>query len=185
VIVDFDDFHETNHRLDLLERLHDANPRFRCTLFAVPGMGRDLFWESVPEWCELAVHGWMHPDPYEAENWTHDQAMTYLCNAPVEFVDGFKAPGWQISDGTYQALMELGWWCADHYENDGRRPAGLRCHVISPAASIGADPDHWHGHIQDVCGNGMVETWDALLQAVTQAKSFEFISEVVGNPVAA
>lgn len=172
MIIDFDDFHETNHRLDLLSELHAANPAFRCTLFAVPALGTPAFWASVPDWCELVVHGWLHPDPREAENWTYDQAIDVLLAAPDGFVEGFKAPGWQISDGTYAALAELDWWVADQPYNDGRRPKGLRVHRLG-------DGDHWHGHIQNVCGNGLEETFPDLLDRVRRATSFELVSESV------
>lgn len=179
MIVDFDDFHETNHRLDLLEQLHQANPAFRCTLFAVPGLGTDWFWESVPEWCELAVHGYLHPDPYECTSWSVKRMEDAIATKPPQFVDGFKAPGWQISDGCYAALHEAGWWVADHYDNDARRPGGIRTHVLSPTASSGGDPGHWHGHIQNVCGNGLEETFDVLIERVRDATSLELISEAV------
>ena len=91
---------------------------------------------------------------------------------PPQFVEGFKAPGWQISDGCYQACMEAGWWVADHYENDDRRPDGLRAHVLDTG-------DHWHGHIQNVCGNGLQERFPELLARVREAESFQLISEVV------
>jgi hypothetical protein len=172
MICDFDDYHETNHRLDLLHQLHDANPLFRCTLFAVPALGSQEFWDATPEWCELAMHGWLHPDPWEAAQWTYEEAVDVLLAAPGGFVEGFKAPGWQISDGTYAAIGALGWWCADHPENNGRRPDGLRAHVYGTG-------DHWHGHIQDVCGNGLAETFPLLLERVRAAESFELVSEVV------
>jgi hypothetical protein len=179
VTVDFDDFCESDHRLDLLQALRDVNPSFRCTLFAIPALGSDAFWNAVPEWCELAVHGWEHPHPREAENWTYLEAVKVLARKPARFVEGFKAPGWQISDDTYRALMDFGWWVADHYENDERRPQGIHAHVISPAASSGGDPDHWHGHIGNVCGNGIEETFGVLLPRVVEAESFQLISEVV------
>lgn len=172
MIADFDDFHESNHRLDLLERLHQSNTAFRCTLFAVPGLGSDGFWASVPDWCELAVHGWLHPHPREAEHWTYEEAMNVLLAVPDGFVEGFKAPGWQISDGTYQALEELGFWVADQPYNDDRRPGGLRVHRLG-------DGDHLHGHIQDIGTNGLSENWSETLARVTAAESFELISEVV------
>jgi hypothetical protein len=182
VIVDFDDFHEGNHRLDLLQLLRGANPSFVCTMFAPPALGSVRFWESLPAWIELAVHGWDHGgpscgDPREAEGWSYERAMEVLTGAPSCFVDGFKAPGWQISDGTYEALAGLGWWVADQPYNDGRRPAELRVHRLG-------DGDHWHGHIQNVCGNGLAETFDRLLGRVERATEFQFVSEVVapGRP---
>lgn len=179
MIVDFDDFTQSDHRLDLLERLHEANPAFRCTLFAIPGLGTDTFWESVPDWCELAVHGWAHPHPREAEDWSYSRTMDVLRTAPARFVQGFKAPGWQISDATYEVLMNRGWWVADHWENDARRPHGILTHVISPQAGSGADPQHWHGHIPNVCGNGIEETFPTLLERVRAAESFELVGESV------
>lgn len=172
MIVDFDDFCEANHRLDLLELLRQANPEFRCTLFAIPGLGSSGFWSEVPEWCELAVHGWTHPTPRECEQWTAERMWEAIRTRPPQFVGGFKAPGWQISDGCYQACQEAGWWVADHPENEERRPDGLRVHVLDQG-------DHWHGHIQNVCGNGLHERFPELLARVREAESFQLISEVV------
>lgn len=180
MIFDFDDFSEHNHRLDLLEQLHDANPAFKCTLFAVPALGSDSFWRQVPNWCELAVHGWDHHSVYECAAWSSDRMLELMSEPVVRrwFAQGFKAPGWQISDGCFAALADQGWWVADQPVNDPRRPPGLHVHRLSGTASSGGDPDHWHGHIQDVCGNGLLETFPLLLQKVKEATSFELISEV-------
>lgn len=86
------------------------------------------------------------------------------------FCRGFKAPGWQVSTETLEALGDHGWWAADQPYNDDRRPVGLRVHRLG-------DGDHWHGHIQDVCGNGLQETWDALCARVREASHFEWVSE--------
>ena len=179
MIVDFDDFAEDNHRLDLLERLRDANPKFRCTLFAIPGKGSADFWGRVPEWCELAVHGWSHPHPRECARWSRD-SIEYVLDHPIVtefFVKGWKSPGWQSSDAVYEALYDRGWWIAEHWENIGRLPIGMQSHVIQPDYRYGGD--HWHGHIGNVCGNGIEETFPTLLERVTEADSFELISEVV------
>lgn len=177
MLCDFDDFCEDENRLDLLHELHDINRAFRCTLFAIPGRGSAEFWDGVPDWCELAMHGWLHPHPREAKHWTYEQTLDVLQARPPRFVNGFKAPGWQVSDGTYQALMEQGWWIADHWENDGRRPAGMRSHVIQP--SYRTNGDHWHGHIGNVCGNGIEETFDELADRVRESGSFQWMSEVI------
>jgi hypothetical protein len=91
---------------------------------------------------------------------------------PERFVCGFKAPGWQISDGCYHALLGADWWLADQPYNDHRRPPGLRVHRLG-------DGDHWHGHIQDVEGNGLAERFPELLERVRAAEGFQFVSEVV------
>lgn len=175
MIVDLDDFHETNHRLDLLHQLKDTNPLFRCTLFAVPGLGSDRFWESVPDWCELAVHGWLHPDPYECAGWTYERMQQAIDEKPGRFVNGFKAPGWQISDGCYAALLDNGWWVADQHLEDGRRPRGLPVYFYEDGN------DRWHGHIQDVCGNGLQERWGELVGRVAAATEFRVCSQAVGQ----
>jgi hypothetical protein len=171
-VFDFDDFSETNHQLDRLEELKRVNPAFRCTLFAVPGLGSNEFWESVPEWCELAVHGWTHADSYECSGWDHERVRALLREPVVNrfFVRGFKAPGWQISDACYDVLLEHGWWVADQHLEDHRRPPGLRTYFYEDGG--------WHGHIQDVCGNGIVETWPRLVQAVRAETDFRFASEL-------
>lgn len=177
MIFDWDDMHDTQHHIELFHALKQTNPDFRATIFAIPGLCSDEFLDSLPPWLEVAVHGWMHggpdcSDPRECETWTYERMVEAIADKPARFVRGFKAPGWQISDGCYQALQDYGWWCADHLENEARRPEGLRVHVLG-------DGEHWHGHIQNVCGNGLEETWNELLPTVANAESFELMSEVV------
>lgn len=179
MLVDFDDYCEDENRLDLLAQLHAINPAFRCTVFAIPGRGSVRFWRETPTWIELAVHGWEHPHPREAEHWTAEEAGYVMDECAEMFAHGFKAPGWQISDGTYAAATERGWWIADHWDNDHRRPAGQLVHVISPDAAVARDPNHWHGHIPDVCGNGIAERFDELVERVALAGTFQLVSEVV------
>lgn len=175
MILDADDMHETNHRLDLLEHLHDENPLFRMTAFAIPGLCSPAFLDSLPDWIEVAAHGWMHggtdcSDPREAENWGYEETIDVLLALPARFVKLWKSPGWQISDGTYTALFDLGWAVADQPYNDHRRPRGLRVHRLG-------DGDHVHTHVQNVCGNGLEETFPSLLARVKEATSFELVSE--------
>lgn len=168
---DFDDFCDANHKLNRLRQLHAINPLFRCTVFAIPGLCTDQFLDAVPRWVELAVHGWTHPDSYECINWTRDDMERCLDSEIVRrhFVNGFKAPGWQISDSCYDVLLARGWWVADQHLTDARRPPALRTYFYE-------DGGH-HGHIQDVCGNGIEETWDELCAAVSDATEFRWCSE--------
>lgn len=153
-----------------LEELKALNPKFKCTLFAVPGLGSEHFWNSHPDWVELAVHGYLHPTPLECAEWTKERMLQAIDFKPEAFVNGWKSPGWQISDGTYEALLERGWWVADQPYNDERRPKGLKVHRLG-------DGDHWHGHVQNDCGNGMEETWDQVVRLVEEADEFLFVSE--------
>lgn len=173
MVVDFDDYSEEHNCLDLLWELRETNPRFRCTLFAVPGLGSDDFWVGVPAWCELAVHGWMHPDPHECSEWTAERMVDAIRTKPDGFVNGWKSPGWQTSDGVYKALLEYGWWIADQHIEDDRRPEGLRTYFYEDS------PDRWHGHCHNVCGNGIEETFPELRDRVRSATHFEWVSEMV------
>ena len=175
MIFDFDDLQPGNDRLDLLTALHDANPRFRCTAFAVPGRGNDDYWGSLPEWIELAMHGWLHPDPYECLRWTADRMREAIASRPVSFVCGWKSPGWQTSRGVYEAVRDAGWWIADQHLADGVRPRGMRVYFHED------DPvNRWHGHIGwNGSGNDLAENFDAVLERVTAAESFELVSDAV------
>jgi len=177
VIFDTDDLHEGHDSMDLFLRLKEANPKFRMTAFAVPALCSEKYLDSLPDWIECAAHGFTHgghgcPNPREAEHWTYKQAMDVMLSVPQRMAGGWKSPGWLVSDGTYQALLELDWWCADHPMNNDRRPQGLRVHVHGTG-------DHVHTHVQNVCGNGIEEMFPEVLYRVRMATSFELISEVV------
>lgn len=160
--------------LPWLERLKAERPDFRCTLFGIPGKGSNSFWESHPDWIEIGIHGWVHNDPHEVQDWSRDRTLRLLDEMVVRkhFSQGFCAPGWNYSDGVYQALLGEGLWIADHPKNNGRRPAGLRCHLLG-------SPESYHGHTHNVCGNGIEESWDEVVRLVSEADSFEFVSECV------
>jgi peptidoglycan/xylan/chitin deacetylase (PgdA/CDA1 family) len=173
MICDFDDFYDGNTGLDYLFHLHAMRPDFRCTLFTVPNRITNATLESLPSWMEVAVHGFDHPTPRECEGWDRDamdRLLDHVSTRP-KFVRGFKAPGWQISNACYDVLLERGYWVADQDYNNGRRPPGLPCYLLGP--------ESWHGHIQNVCGNGLQETFDELSRRVSEADRFQFVSEVI------
>ena len=176
MIFDTDDMWDGNHRLDLLWQLKLANPKFRMTAFCVPGLCTSRFLATLPDWIEVAAHGWRHggtdlSDPRECEDWSKEDTENVLDSLHARFIPLWKSPGWQISDGTYAALAERDWMVADQHYNDGRRPKSLRVHCEG-------DGDHVHTHVQDVCGNGLAEIFDSLLVLVKRADTFATISEV-------
>lgn len=168
---DWDDAYTGHDAITLLRQLHWLRPDFRCTLFAIPGRCTEDWCRSLPPWVELGVHGWMHTTNYECLNWTRTDMERCLAAPLVQryFAQGFKAPGWQISDACYEVLLERGWWVADQHLEDGRRPAGLRTYFYEDGG--------WHGHIDDVCGNGIGETWKEVVDLVGDAEEFRWCSE--------
>ena len=143
IVIDADDFCESNHKLDVLERIHDATGMV-FTLFTIPGLCSAGFIERVKKisWIDMVPHGWEHPHARECQEWDYGRSLEYLRRiAPLGLTRGFKAPGWQISDGMYMALLEEKYWVADQAYNNGRRPDGLRVHF--PQAEY-----HFHiGHL--------------------------------------
>ena len=86
---------------------------------------------------------------------------------------GFKAPGWQISDGMYQALLEEGYWVADQSYNNERRPKELKAYILDSGNKI-------HGHIGHMGGHNENEI-EYLLDTILalKEKDFAFIKDVI------
>lgn len=197
MVFDWDDF-GVNHVIsdmcqshdcrDKLDELHYLNPNFKATLFAIPA---EITYE-LAEWCsankgwiELAIHGFKHTSNYECVDWTKEECLKAIDDTeemfPSLFVKGFKAPGWQISDACYEALLERGFWISDQGYNDHRRPLELKAYVNYDGVFRAGEKTipAWHGHTWNCSGNGIEETIDKVKDLVKNAESFEFISEVV------
>lgn len=177
-VFDWDDHCPGNDAMPWMRWLKEINPAFKATLFTIPALSPDDWVEAHPNWVELVPHGWEHGDPPadggECKTWTFD-VMDALIDTIEDdwsprWVRGFKAPGWQISDECYAALAASRWWVADQHLEDSRRPASLPTYFYE-------DGGHWHGHVQDVCGNGIQETWGALVEKVKRTTDFQFASE--------
>lgn len=195
VISDMCQSHDCRKELD---KLHYANQAFKVTLFAIP-------MEMTPElirwcnwnhsWVELAFHGFSHSSNYECEKLSYEDFGTLMLEfkdlwEDTSFVKGFKAPGWQISDGAYQWLLDNGWWVADQAYNNDRRPKELPAYVNNNdtfSVNLPSDTDEhevveaWHGHTWNCVGNGIEETYDHVENLVKNAKDFQFVSEVLNG----
>lgn len=173
---DWDDHCDVNDAMPYMAHLKELNPAFKATLFSIPAWGDEQFWSSHPDWIELAMHGWAHPGPREAEHWSYEQSVDVLLAAPARFVTGWKSPGWLTSQGMYQALRDLDWWIADQHLADGIRPYDLPVYLWE-------DGDNWHGHVQNIGTNGLRETWKTVCERVEAATEFRFASEMVAVTV--
>ena len=180
-VFDLDDFAVDNHGGGLLDRLRDTVPGLKVTLFVVPfpldkGYPHDAVWEWLAAylrkrpWVQYALHGFHHTY-LECKAWDKARTLEALRWAEDSgiFVRGFKGPYWAMAPGVYEALLERGWWVADHPENNAMRPAALRCHLLGT-------PNIVHGHVQDIGTNGLREAWG---RYTTMAGPFEFIDEVM------
>lgn len=162
---------------DVLLKFKEINPAFKATLFTIPGevTSELLRWaEGNSDWIELAWHGFYHSSNYECEKMTYEEFSTlmqyFVPRMDEIFVKGFKAPGWQISDGIYGWLLDNGFWVADQPYNDVRRPKGLRTYLLGDFSL--------HTHTWNCVGNGIYELFDEISEKIKDEKEFKFVSEL-------
>lgn len=183
VVFDLDDAQNRATALSELFYLKDLYPKFKCTLFAIPDRCSEQLLSIYHEldWLELAVHGWNHHSNWEAEKWTKEECLDALNRAEEKyphFVKGFKAPGWKISDGCYQALLEREYWVADNVYNDARRPAELPAYLLNHPWCI-------HGHTWNILGvpkdqqNGIYQLIYERELKFDNETEFHFVSEII------
>lgn len=166
---------------DMLLSFKQANPLFKATLFAIPGeMTQELVnwcFENV-NWIELAHHGFYHTSNYECAelsyfDFEHQMKFDTSRRMTTLFVKGFKAPGWQISDGVREWLMDNGYWLADHVQNEDKREMfpNLKTYLVNENSI--------HTHTWDCVGNGVYELHDQIIERIKNETDFKFVSELV------
>jgi len=149
IIVDLDDFCEDNNALDMLFQLRAAVPNFKVNLFTIPGRCTMEFLNEVRklDWIDMIPHGYKHPHSRECQHWTYQQSIEYLdWVEQFGLTHGYKSPGWQTSDGLFQALAERGYWVADQAYNNERRPPELRAYILDQPWKIHGHIGHMGGH---------------------------------------
>lgn len=192
LILEFDDFSPKNSCLGLLEDLKDHYKDFKVTLFTVPWeirwgeptpitMEKFLpFCEAVKrssDWMEIALHGLTHLQG-EFKDLTYEEAYKRILvgekmfiNRGITYTKIFKAPHWQLSPGSERAAMALGWKVVkDHYYSWNLKDEMPK---FADDATVIA-----HGHIQNVCDNGLEDSMPKLMSLPKNTK-FMFLSEVL------
>lgn len=176
IFLDLDDFCEDNSKLDALYALKKEIPQLKVNLFTIPARCSCTFIEDMKslDWVDMIPHGFLHTSSIECAGWDYLKSKTYLLFIErLNLTKGFKAPGWQISDGMYKALLEKNYFVADQAYNDFRRPKKLRTYILD-------SPNKIHGHIGHMGGYNQNE-----LQLITpyilkfSQEEFGFIKDVV------
>jgi len=191
---DFDDFGPLNHRFDLLDELRLRYPKFKVTMFTIPWDIRlnpadkgtpitlEKFKPWVDEvrqgvkagWLDICLHGLTHL-PAEFNKFGYDEArqriiaaekMFDFCKIPLTKM--FKAPYWLISDKAKLAVKDMGYTLVE----DGYYNFNLANNWPIDAKTV-----IMHGHVQDVCGNGMEESLSKIMKAPRNAK-WVFLKEM-------
>lgn len=205
IVIDADDWGtprkisdqcRSNDCRDLLDKLHDINPAFKITLFAIPNeLTIELLDWAIQRasYIELAQHGFGHGSNYECEKITYDEFDALMNASPIRkriidayFVKGFRSPGWQTSPAVFEWLRDNGWWisCQDYdlhklpkdlpafvnHNNEFRVHLGDKISDVVPTS---------HHHTWSVGWNGIEEQWEYLCDLVKNNNDFRFISEVI------
>jgi hypothetical protein len=197
IYVDFDDFCEeymTPERWRLLQELRRIYPDFKVTMFTIPGKSSALWLRQVKKehaWIEMAVHGTTHEDPSEwlASGEEALQRFRQVYDGEI-YARGFKAPGWKLSKGAYNALRQAGFWVATNRTNAFAKPNDPLNYKYDDGDEVlpGVHYRHpffdaWHGHVQTQrpcrapLRNGLEEVFDLISKAWHPQSRFHFISE--------
>lgn len=126
-IYDFDDFALDKPGYDLLVKIKEHYPNFKCTCFT-PAFNMNVFLKKVStdrfktwgkivkdiDWIEIAPHGFSH---LKGECLTDRKQFTTMILAienlfkylELPYVKIFKAPHWEISEEAEKVLKERGY----------------------------------------------------------------------------
>lgn len=160
--LDFDDFGETNNRLDWLWMLRKEFLNFKVNLFTIPdkfyGNGAFRTYIKSLDWIQLCIHGYYH------KNWEEisEKVLTELL---WDFAPVYRAPYWQLSDTMYKRLKKSGFKIMLH-PDDLRRGIKFNWNIKNSPPSYNFI--YGHGHIQDYPigpeGNGIIQAFDNILK---------------------
>lgn len=189
ILFDLDDF-GTDGKYNCLPKLLELKkilPVLKVNLFTIPMKVNEYTLREMSKlgWIHFLPHGLYHEDNYEFAKLTYDEARLKLSYIPhlKYYHKGFKAPGWQISQGTMEALKEMGFWVAVQW-GDGRFNGDVNG-PYQPAVIEGLPYYAWreypkaiHGHTWNCCSNGLEELWDSLIK-LPKDSVFGFIDDYV------
>jgi len=169
--LDFDDFSETNNRLDWLWMLKNEFPYFKVNLFTVPSQCSNEFIEYIGglSWIQLCMHGYSHKH-------NEDVSLKFLQNRArlhqtYHFAPIYRAPYWQLSDVMYEKLKKLKYKIMLH-PDDPRDGIKYNWNIKDSPPPLNIL--RGHGHIQDTQGNGLIETMENIMKLPKDTK-FKFI----------
>lgn len=163
IYLDFDDFSETNNRLDWLWMLKKEFPNFKVNLFTIPNDTSDKFRKYIQklDWIQLCIHGYYHKNNEEVDENELSTFLPIICN----YAKVYRAPFWQLSDNMYQLLKKLNYKIMLH-PDDPREGIKYNWNIKDSPPPL--DILYGHGHIQDYPigsnGNGIAQAFDNILK---------------------
>jgi len=204
-IVEADDFCDRYDRngLNYLFWWKSKYPNFKITLFTIPDRTSPALLKSLPDWIEIAVHGFNHESNFECYGWDREKTaalMDRVGRLSPRYQKIFKAPGWTITPGyngypanneapiskdptaVYKALTDLGYLIFDRHYNLPARPEESRFLTVCVDCNPKIVHMHtWNMETGDKAGRngfGQVEEeqgvpWDINTEFHTVSEAFE------------
>lgn len=168
VFLDFDDFGETNNRLDWLWILKKEFTHFKVNVFAPFGLSSNGFFYYINsiDWINLCFHGKNHLNNEEVS-----KKDLKIAQIDYSFAKVYRAPFWQLSDNMYQILKKLNYKIMIH-PDDPREGIKYNWNIKDSPPPL--DIIYGHGHIQDVCENGLVESFENIMKLPKETE-FRFL----------
>lgn len=207
LILEFDDLNPKKEVdcLTSIEKLVTLFPKIKLTFFTSPLYERNaLFSDKI--WCcnikkyidsdnvRLAVHGLYHTQE-EFKNKSKDDALLSILIAEsvfnaskLPFIKVFRGPHWGINEETYEALIELDYKLVYTHESyielskkfDNIKSIFYNWNLKEEFdSSIANELIVGHGHTHNVCGNGIDESFERIVNYIKKYNpNFLFADEI-------
>jgi hypothetical protein len=196
LILEFDDLNPKDevNCLSSIDKLVSLFPNIKLTFFTSALYDRVALF-SNKEWCfkikkyiesdniRLAVHGLYHTQE-EFKNKSKDDALLSLIIAEsvfnaskLPFIKVFRGPHWGINNNTYQSLIELEYksvYTHETYIELANQYKDIKSIIYNWNLKDNFDPSIkdnviiGHGHTHNVCGNGIDESFDRIVNFINQ-----------------
>lgn len=169
VIVDFDDLCDaTVDSLLLLDKLKQAHPALKVTLFAIPArcsaqtiaLAKSLDAKHGGSWLQLAPHGWRHTRG-ECLGWGEEEAFIKIKAAADKGIDAplFKAPAWLLDGDVYATCRRMNY-------------------IVYNPGHLGIT-NYVHGHLTPTTGNYIQDMYKRGELSFSPTQTFLWPQEVV------
>lgn len=181
-VVDFDDLCDNTSEVtyDMIRKVKDEYPDFKCTLFTIPQRTSDKVIEKFKQlnYVLLCPHGYEHTKG-ECLGWTDEEAIDKINLAKDRGIDGkaFRPPAWLCDEYLYKACKELDYVICTHKDNRYNIPDVKEYVYNDPSKRL-----KWtrsiHGHASNVCDNYIVDMYnDSRLSFSPKERMFLYVTE--------
>jgi len=205
-VMEWDDLQFGKPGLDMILKLKEHYPDFKCTLFMTPIPEIILRKKAKPveykswanylkqDWIEICPHGLQHAKgemefyynkgkkkdvTFKDANLMIDAAEHTFKQLNLPFKKIWRSPFWQTSKGAYKALWDKGYTVAVDPNQDIPSGGPIYLYNWSTEKPVPYYPlVKGHGHLYGLSTNTIHKCMDKLLNMPSDAE-FKFVSEVI------